>query len=418
MASFNTKKRVFMFENTIGLPFLILILSITFSIILPIGDVFFQMKIDGGFSQSKIIICALKRAHEPKQLIEKDTHIVTDVETKFNNTYLLDKALKLPLSPAEESKTAKHIDTHYVIFKDVIATPFGTIISNNTLYAPPQKTKYFSPNRFVITEGFLSFECEDLVGTGNQLARRHYGHCFTDVFFPLTLIPQDIREKAYILCSKTLSIMMDGLLVLGFSPSRIIFAEENMFVYAKHFHTLRKPLPFLTYFGSCPIEFRRLLYLKYDIHATPSNYFIYNRRKTDTRYIANFDELVINIKNAFPQYNWLIFPTISPNLQSLMTRAATAKFFYTMTGSNSFFTLAMQPGTVCVYGHPASYDLSNIRMAIVLNIFNLVYFLPGIGYFTHADNIINCSVAVHNIEIGLDALKHKKWKTNLTEFCY
>ena len=261
---------------------------------------------------------------------------------------------------------------------------------------------------------------KDVIIVGSLFGRHHYGHCYTDVLLPLMLIPQDVWKTAYIVCSPQSPIMTECFRLLGFTESQIIqVVHESEFLYVKHLHTVRKPMSYFCHYGICCTSLRQIFSEKLHlVDLIPSNYFLYNRRPTDTRLFGNFAELVNLTKLKYPDIEWKVFPAIIQTFEETFRLTATAKFFFGATGSSCQKIHAMKPGTVCVIAHSTGYDHATIRPMIALDILCLYYVVPGMKHFINRPVILNLTIATQYIGYGLYALENKQWPKNLPGFKY
>ena len=322
------------------------------------------------------------------------------------------------LSVNYHEQLLSHLEAHYIVFRNVTAASCSTIILNKNIYIPNQKTLFFYPHPFMLSHVTLTFSCQHLIVVGNLHARKHFGHCIFDILLPLTILPDEVKEKSFIAIDSSHPIIQEGLMMMGFRECQFLNYSENMCYYAEYFHTVRNPLPYLTYHGYALVRFHKIIYEKFNIKSKPHNYFLYNRRPTDTRYFANFDSLVSLTKEKYPTIDWKIFPSIMPSLKDAFTLASTAKFIFGATGSNLYMIFGMHPESVCVIAHGDGYDRWVIAMTLGLGLFGLFFNVPNMKHFDKRPNYLDLDTTITCIGYGIYAAQNQKWPSNINDFTY
>ena len=309
-------------------------------------------------------------------------------------------------------RRANSVEYSYIIMKNVFVNCYSTFGTKKQFVWPHQSTRHFSRRRFFKTKGNVICHCNHLIDLGHQLAISHFGHCHHDIFLPLMLIPKDIREKSYIMCISNFSLMKDGFTVIGFDREHIIDVTDDDWVFAHHYHTITRPLPFLTYFGICCVRFREILDLRFNISSIRDTRYVFcNRIPGKSRHISNMHDVYLSAKRVFPEILWEELQDIFPTIEETAKNWAAIKLIFLPTGSNCVKCLAMKPGSVMVIIMADVFDTAAIRTAIACDIFNLWFILPKMIHFdeTNMTNIIDVSTALDYLEIGIYVSIHKSW---------
>ena len=308
----------------------------------------------------------------------------------------------------------------YAIFKNVFVNSFSTCGTKNTYIVPKrQKTTMFSRKRFYKTSGNVIFSCNEFVSVGNQFTNSNFGHCHNDCLLPLMLIPQDVIEKSFVACPSNFSTLIEGLLLIGFKNGSIIYREENDWIYARKFHTIIKPLPFLTYFGTCCRRYHNLISEKLNLTGIPSSKYVFcNREKGLNRHISNMNEIMNLTKGLYPYIEWTVMQDLFPTLKETYIAWSSIHFIFLPTGSNCVKCVAMKPGSVMVVALSDIIDIPIINTVIGCDLFNVWFINPNMPHWQRNGTILGCKINITTtmicIKLGVYAAIHQKWPTNVT----
>ena len=318
-----------------------------------------------------------------------------------------------PLSASNQRlvDSANHLKFSYAIFKNVIVNAFSTFGFNGIFFYKHQHTPSFSKKRFIKTSGKLRHECNDFVLCGSQLSRINWGHMHCDTLLPMLMIPDEVRAKAYVFCPVNKSNFVEGLELIGFKSHRIIHTDESEWIYAKRYHTIVEPLPFLIYFGECCRKYHDILMDKLNLTSVPNDqYFFCNREKGYWRHLTNMDEIFNQTQLQYPSINWQYLKDFFPNLREAANNWVRIKFIFLPTGSNAYKCLAMKPGSVLVVASSMFFDHSIMRLMISTDLFNIWFFVNGMEHFgdKNKPNIVNVTQAMNAISIGVYAALNQK----------
>ena len=61
----------------------------------------------------------------------------------------------------------------------------------------------------LVSHSIIKFACQNLVIVGNRWAGKHFGHRIFDIFLPLCITPEEVRQKSFVACSSKLTLMKD-----------------------------------------------------------------------------------------------------------------------------------------------------------------------------------------------------------------
>ena len=317
-----------------------------------------------------------------------------------------------PLSPRNQQiiDSGTTLNYTYAIFKNVCVNAFSTFGYNRSLFYKKQNTPHFSPFRFIKKSGQLNHLCHEFVLVGNHLARLIFGHMHEDAFLPMLLIPDEVRERAYVFCPNDKPLFLERLQLIGFKEHSIIQVDVNEWIQANIYHTLVKPLPFLCYYGMCCRKFHQILVDKYNLSNVKNDQYVFcNREKGLRRHITNMEEVFNQTKLQYPQYEWKNLIDIFPTLKETYINWIRIKFIFLPTGSNTHKCLAMKPGSVMVVAMSVdSFDSAAIRIISSSNVFNIWFWVPGMKHFKVQPNYVNVTEAIKAIDVGIYTAIHQK----------
>ena len=320
-----------------------------------------------------------------------------------------------PLPPKSQAliDSGTKLDYTYAIFKNVYVNPFSTFGYNGSFFFKMQYTLHFSVRRFIKKSGQLKHLCNEFVLVGNQLARYSFGHMHEDVLLPMLLIPDEVRERAYVFCPPNNPLFKEGLQLIGFKEQKILLVDEDEWMYANMYHTILNPLPFLCYYGKCCRKFHQIIVDTYNLSNVKNDQYVFcNRDKGFCRHITNIDEVFNQTKLQYPQYDWKYLIDIFPTLKETFINWITVKFMFLPTGSNTHKCLAMKPGSVMVVATSCdNFDSAAMRIISSSDVFNIWFTVPGMKHFKIQPNYVNVTDAIKAIDIGIYAADHQKLPT-------
>ena len=193
-----------------------------------------------------------------------------------------------PLSPKDQAiiDSGTKLDYTYAVFKKVFVNAFSTFGYNGLHFFKYQNTIHFSPYRFMKKSGQLKHLCNEFVLTGSQLARLNFGHMHEDALLPMLLIPDEVRERAYVFCPPNKPLFKEGLQLIGFKEQKILLVDEDEWMYANMYHTILNPLPFLCYYGKCCRKFHQIIVDTYNLSNVKNDQYVFcNRDKDGQRFL-------------------------------------------------------------------------------------------------------------------------------------
>ena len=319
-----------------------------------------------------------------------------------------------PLKPKDQKfiESGTTIKYSYAVFKNVCVNAYSTFGYKRFLFFKRQNTRHFSPIRFIKKSGNVTHICKEFVLAGGQLARMNFGHMLIDAFSPMLLIPEEVRNRAYVFCPIDKPLYKEGLLLIGFKERNIIPVDDDEWIQTYAYHTIMNPLPLLCYYGKCCRLFHQLIVDKYNLSNVKNDQYVFcNRDKGYCRHITNMEELLNHTRLTYPQYDWKMLKDSFPTLKETFTNWIKIKFIFLPTGSNANKCIALKPGSVMVVASSGDgLDTSTMRMICSSDVFNIWFWVPGMEHFgdKNKPNFVNVTDAMKSIDIGIYAAAHQR----------
>ncbi|EAX91349.1 hypothetical protein TVAG_374950 [Trichomonas vaginalis G3] len=173
-------------------------------------------------------------------------------------------------------------------------------------------------------------------------------HLFCDTICPLLAVPQYLSEKAQLIIFGLPHIIKDICDVLDIPPDRYTIINKGEWIAAQHLIVAAEPRPHVSHYGPLPSFIAEKVRKKYHLeHVIPTKYVFLNR-DGKVRQISNIEEIMNEARKMWPNINWTQIPDTIPTFQESAIIWSPIKFVFTITGSQIFRCIFMQPGTAMV----------------------------------------------------------------------
>ena len=306
--------------------------------------------------------------------------------------------------------SANVLNYTYAVLRDVDVNPVSTFGYNVFFFLKGQNTQHLNLHRFHMRGGVRKYACKEFVLMGSSIRDEVFGHMFHDFFLPMMLIPEEVRENAYVFCPPKKDVILEGLRFLGFPDHHIIFRGGNDWIHADLYHTVLEPLPFLCYYGACCRMMHERIMDQYKLHDVKNDKFVFcNRDANRYRHIANMDEIINATKINYPSYDWTTMPDKFPTLKETAENWVKIKFIFIPTGSNCVKCLALKPGSIMIVATArGEIDTAAMRTSISCDLFCVFFLVWNMQHFNNkSPNIVDIELALKAISKGIYALINK-----------
>ena len=303
----------------------------------------------------------------------------------------------------KQEKNSRILHTKDYTLKNVIGNLWGSWSIGNTLVKIRGEDYHFFRWPWMYDacrSGLIVAHFHEVILTGHFHSRFNFGHCLTDLIAPILLLPEDVRERSYVIGSPHTSFPNEFLRIIGFKEQQIIILKNNSWFYADRLHAFSKWRPLANINGDMNVIINRVLIEKLNLsHIVPTKYTINNRK--GKRGIKNVDELLKAIQEKHPDKEWNILYTFSGNISSYAYMYTEIKFLVAPVGSNLFNMGFMKPYTILCIGSSQCFDFYSVFFAV--SSYHYFYFfpVPGLNHFASYEWDWNISIALKAISEAL-----------------
>ena len=350
----------------------------------------------------------------PPEYIESKTPILSRGEP--NNFVTASK--KLTFRSGFHRNTLKHLSTAFIqsqttlyVLKNSYGTDKGCWACGN--YAVHLKKSYFYPSQYLPQKfnsrrGKLVFEVDEILLIGHKRCQNNYGHFLADKCVSLMLLPQELKERCYIIGNDYYPVVNEGLLALGFRKEQIINTTFGQWFFAKKLYVLNEYRPINCMGGPAVNELRMKFFECFDLDAIPATRYGMVNRKSKARNIANFDELYNLTHIRFPNYPWELIPDYAGNLSETARLWTSFRFVFVIVGSSATKGLFMKPYTVMCIPFCNFFDYT--LMNLLSNSLHAIRICSsGMKMFKAGTFPIKLNESLNSIGDCLYYDKYKKW---------
>ena len=271
-------------------------------------------------------------------------------------------------------------------------------------YAYSETTSYMgykSCHLRYLNEGIVKGSYDTLISVFHQF-NFFYGHIYMDVVSVIVMIPQQLREKSYLVINQDWLIYREIFADLGFSNDRIVYLKDGEFAHAKILYTLM-PGNCIDFLGQAIYQVRNFFHKKYHLERIePFRFIIYNRDKK-IRFIENYDQLMNAASSAYPMIKWEKFQD-RIHFNDTVIGYSEIKYLYTLSGSGLSNMIFMHRGTSfseVVMNHT---NLCFSGLSQICGIYHLIVSMPGYFHFQKEPFHLNIDLFLYSIQKGLEPL--------------
>ena len=236
----------------------------------------------------------------------------------------------------------------YVVMKDVIASSENVIFANNSLYSAdlscnPRYWNWDQKNRTNVVVRYRTYD--SLITIGHQHSS-DFGHWLLEVLPAFAAIPKSVRDKSYFIIMRMPKHVEDSLRFFGFNISRVIQGR---------YANARGLMTYTIWTNQCGFlnqwllsNFRSIVVLKLHLDTEkPKRYVLFNRNKGQSRYLSNFNELVLAAKEMFPLIHFEVGKFYATFVEQVVYFNS-MKFVFAVHGSLLSNIIFMQELTIVV----------------------------------------------------------------------
>ena len=359
--------------------------------------------------------------YTPEQLISQ--RIQMEYSSPANDLASFSKNIKKTLKKKYDKKALKTFSslflwtkTTLITLNNVYGNSRGSWAFNGTLINLPRSSYkiYYYPIHFQINRGILRYYVKEMLLIGHKRCQNNYAHFLADKLAPLMIVPQELKERCFIIGNSNFPVIKEGLIALGFRESQILdcptkFVKDWFFAEKLHVFTDYRPM---NSFGGPPCEMLREHFFNYyNLDLIDATIYGMVNRQSKTRNIENFNELYNLTIEMFPTYNWKQIPDYAGNLSYTAKLWTSLKFSFAMTGSTCSKGIFMKPYTVlCI---PTCEELDFTIMNLLVGSNHAVRIFPtGFKHYVKGTFPINIEEAIQSIKECLYYDSHKKWSSS------
>ena len=292
----------------------------------------------------------------------------------------------------------KMLNTTFYHFKNLIGTGKGSWGDSNWIVSPgPNAYDIYRPTEFDLMNGVLIGHFDHVILTSGKGGRSNFGHCVQDLLSPLIFVPENIKEKSYVIGSiDEFPFVEEGLLALGFQKNQIIKITIDQMFYCKNLYAFNNKRPYVTFAGLSLVLLREKMYKFFDVKEDPKLYAIVNRKK-GMRHILNFNEAFSALNYKYKEINWIIANDCTTFKQTCQEWSL-LKMLIVMTGSTQCKAFLLPSKSILCVG------LTNIcDWAAILVSCSSQHYMCG---FDSGMALVSLDSRTLNIKNMLEAVKH------------
>ena len=311
-----------------------------------------------------------------------------------------------PGSPFRIVDSVARSSSTFVSYKDAYVSGKGSFSFDlQTLIKFHEKDQNFY-NQY---EGKLVGECDELIQTVSILTRETYGHVFIDLWGTLLFIPNEIRERSYIIGSTDPEYYNQSLELIGFREEQIISINTDEWIFARKFHTVEYPRAYVNHFGPIYIWIYDKVNAKLNLtNIEPSRYILMNR-KQPPRQFENWTEFTSFIQTTYPEINWEVIPDREENMISTAKIYASIKLLFCSCGSSCMKCMFMREKTVVLAGITDVIERGTLTITMNRKIFLFFWRIPDSSHFSYNPCYIKYEYATEAINASLHVIKYGKF---------
>ena len=297
------------------------------------------------------------------------------------------------------------IDSNYICLKNAIVNRVGAIIINGTLYQVPGPNS----NSFCFP-GKIVEEYDSVIVLSTRFATM-FGHWIKDTLSPFLLIPQDVRDRSYMLIGGKPYFALETLDILGFNTSRAIILPNDVdYVFAKECHTVYGKRAFLCHFGTALMNLSRIFRERLNLSNSPASvYAIFNRPINKRRHITNFKDLIERVTTQLFEYKWEIWPPQMNSVKEAAVKWNGAKIVMCPTGSNMANAIFMQKYsglcTICAEW----YDYSVVGLGQIMCVYQVMFSADKWQHFGNCSAPLDIDYAVDMLARTVYVVNNRRW---------
>ena len=296
----------------------------------------------------------------------------------------------------------------YVHLKNIYTTFSSALLTINFEYIktdPYEEWVRGHPN------GALLNIYDHVIALGNKQLY-FFGHWFHDVLGPLTLFPNDIIQKSYIIVSRYTAAPIETIFAFGVDKKQLLILKRKQWIFAKNCYTTL-PQPHLKHFGKMmrTVSFHLRKYYNVD-QIEPTKYFISNRKPGEHRYIGNMNEVVFELQNAYKGMYEIEYLQDPNHISEIAKTWASAKLILVVTGSTCIKSIFMKEKTVILIALGELMDNCQPLIAATHDVFSLTFYVENMIHYSREPSTIKIPLAIRVFGIGAYCANHGRWPSN------
>ena len=265
----------------------------------------------------------------------------------------------------------------YYILENVIVNQYGATIWRNNWINYPYETHYR------MSHGIIVKEFKEAIYLSNNYMKM-YAHIFLDLFAPFILLPEEVKRKYPLVTGAKLRLVAEIYTTLGYNAKNLYqFPSANDFVMIHKMHTVYGFNQVNGHIGISLQNLREKLKGPLNLDLVPPNrYILFNRKRTEMRYLINFDELCSDVKNKY-KYPWEIVTDIPKGLNNTAKAWNSVKLVFGATGSTFANAIFMQNASVACIHLANWYDIPAMQTCLSYGVKIFVSDTNTCKHFSH-----------------------------------
>ncbi|EAY22704.1 hypothetical protein TVAG_476330 [Trichomonas vaginalis G3] len=230
-----------------------------------------------------------------------------------------------------------------------------------------------------------------------------YGHQYLDFMSVVLLIPEQIRNTAYIVLPAKMEITRQLIELLGIPRERQIEVQNSDFIHANVLYSI-VPGFCIDSVGELSLIVRSFLFRHFNLVSIKCNrYVLYNRDKKP-RIVQNYPELCELANKTYPNYPWE--KNIEQHdLKGSALYYASIKFMWTISGSVLGNIVYFQPFSIICEVTMKESNLVFFAVSSVYKIHHVILHLPNNKHFDRNDIVMNTTLFLKIMDKGVSLLK-------------
>ena len=297
--------------------------------------------------------------------------------------------------------TIVHLKNMYVAFSSALVTPDLKFLKLDKIQSFARKKK----------NGTLLGSFDSVIALTDAHIY-YFSHWFYDTLAPLTIFPQDIIDKSFIIRYRGTGCPIEPIHAFGLNESKLLILGQKNWIFARNVYTTI-PQSHNKHYGLMMTLLSQKLRKYYGVDTiTPTVYGVTNRNKGEARYIKNMDKIMPLLQQKFPDYN-LTFLADEKMIKKAALQWSSCKFMFSPTGSNCIKHLFMKEKSVMVVGLGSHTDNCIGLSAAAHDIYTMYYRIKTMGHWKkQTENTLDIAELTRVCDIGLYCAKHGKWRNN------